>query len=83
MKKKLIVRECTCPVCGSSMVNYGSSDLNDNIMSYIHMLINSYTVTQKTPTFPIITNYIKNTKFNLKQKEDILKNKSNKSNAKI
>ena len=34
MKKKLIVRECTCPVCGSSMVNYGSSDLNDNIMSY-------------------------------------------------
>lgn len=34
MKKKLIVRECTCPVCGSSMVNYGSSDLNDDIMSY-------------------------------------------------
>lgn len=34
MKKKLIVRECTCPVCGSSMVNYGSSDLNDSIMSY-------------------------------------------------
>ena len=34
MKKKLIVRKCTCPVCGSSMVNYGSSDLNDNIMSY-------------------------------------------------
>ena len=34
MKKKLIVRECTCPVCGSNMVNYGSSDLNDTIMSY-------------------------------------------------
>lgn len=34
MKKKLIVRECTCPVCGSSMVNYGSSDLDDNIISY-------------------------------------------------
>ena len=34
MKKKLIVRECTCPKCGSSMVNYGSSDLNDDVMSY-------------------------------------------------
>lgn len=34
MKKKLIVRECTCPICGSSMVNYGSSDLNDDVMSY-------------------------------------------------
>ena len=50
--------------------------INDNIMSYIHMLINSYTVTQKTPTFPIISNYIKNTKFNLKEKEDILKVKN-------
>ena len=57
-----------------------NSQINDNIMSYIHMLINSYTVTQKTPTFPIITNYIKNTKFNLKQKEDILKNKSETEN---
>ena len=34
MKNKLIVKECTCPKCGSTMVNYGSSDLNDDVMSY-------------------------------------------------
>lgn len=32
--KKLIVKECTCPVCGSSMVSYGSSDVEDDILSY-------------------------------------------------
>lgn len=34
MKKKLIVRECTCPICGSSKVDYGDSEVNDDIMSY-------------------------------------------------
>ena len=32
--KKLIVKECTCPRCGSSMVDYGNSELNDDVMSY-------------------------------------------------
>ena len=33
-QKKFIVRECTCPVCGSHKVDYGDSELNDDIMSY-------------------------------------------------
>ena len=32
--KKLIVKECTCPVCGSSEIDYGDSELNDDVMSY-------------------------------------------------
>ena len=28
------ISEGYCPCCGSSMVNYGSSNLNDNVMSY-------------------------------------------------
>ena len=32
--KKLIVKECTCPVCGSSKVNYDGSELNVDVMSY-------------------------------------------------
>lgn len=33
-KKKLIVKECTCPVCGSSKVDYDYPEFNDDVMSY-------------------------------------------------
>lgn len=32
--KRLIVKECTCPVCGSSCISYGSMDIEDNVVSY-------------------------------------------------
>lgn len=31
---KFIIGECVCPLCGSSEVNYGSSNLDDNVISY-------------------------------------------------
>lgn len=34
MKKKLIVKECTCPVCGSNKVDYSCSEFSDDVMSY-------------------------------------------------
>lgn len=33
-KNKLIVKECTCPVCGSSKVDYGGSEHNEDVISY-------------------------------------------------
>lgn len=32
--KKLIVKECTCPVCGSSRINYDSMKITDEVVSY-------------------------------------------------